>query len=102
MAEGFDWYEDRRHGLGHEFLGEVRSVLKNIAENPLRHAVIYRNVRRALVRRFPYKVFYYVEADQVEIIGVVRYVHDSPNSATATSVPVCAERLRRADRPLAW
>jgi hypothetical protein len=24
MAEGFDWYEDRRHGLGHEFLGEVK------------------------------------------------------------------------------
>jgi len=71
MAEGFDWYEDRRHGLGHEFLGEVKSVLKKIAENPLRHAVIYQNVRRALVRRFPYKVFYYVEAEQVEVIGVV-------------------------------
>lgn len=57
MAAGFDWYEDRRDGLGHEFLKEVKAVFKKIEDNPLRHPVMYRDVRRALVRRFPYKVF---------------------------------------------
>jgi plasmid stabilization system protein ParE len=71
MAEGFDWYEDRRDGLGQEFLAEVKAVFKMIEDNPLRHAVMYRNVRRALVRKFPYKVFYYLEADRAEVIGVV-------------------------------
>jgi plasmid stabilization system protein ParE len=66
-----DLQEVRRNGLGHELLVEVEAVFKMIEDNPLRHAVMYRNVRRALVRKFPYKVFYHIEADTAEIIGVV-------------------------------
>ena len=43
LAEGFDWYEERRSGLGEEFLNEVQTRLRKIEENPLRHAVVYRN-----------------------------------------------------------
>lgn len=57
MAEAFDWYEERRDGLGHEFLAEVQATLSRIENNPLHHATIHQNVRRGLVRRFPYKVF---------------------------------------------
>jgi plasmid stabilization system protein ParE len=71
MVEAFDWYEERRPGLGHEFLGTIRSVLQAIADHPLRHSVIYREVRRALPRRFPYKVLYFVQSDEVQIIGVI-------------------------------
>jgi toxin ParE1/3/4 len=71
MAEAFDWYEERRAGLGHEFLAEVRASLRAAAENPLHHQVLYRNVRRVLTRRFPYKVFFIEFADLVEVIGVV-------------------------------
>jgi toxin ParE1/3/4 len=38
MAEQFDWYEGRKKGLGYDFLAEIRSVLGQIEENPLRHA----------------------------------------------------------------
>ena len=71
MAEAFDWYEQRRSGLGNEFLGEIDARLKLIQENAVRHAVVYKNVRQALVHRFPYKVLYIFEADQVEVLGVV-------------------------------
>ena len=70
LAEEFDWYERRKDGLGHEFLAEVRAVLTQIVENPLRHSQMYRTARRVLVRRFPYKVFYLFEADRVVVIGV--------------------------------
>ena len=76
LAEEFDWYEDRKDGLGHEFLVEVRAVFTQIAENPLRHSEIYRTARRGLVRRFPYKVFYLLEADKVEVIGVIHARRD--------------------------
>jgi hypothetical protein len=56
LAKAFEWYEERRAGLGYEFCDEVRSTLKSILDSPLHHAVLYRNVRRALVRRFPYKI----------------------------------------------
>jgi hypothetical protein len=52
-------------------LTEVKAVVKQIEGNPLRRAVVYLNVRRALVRRFPYNVFYYIAADRAEVIGVV-------------------------------
>jgi len=64
LAEAFDWYEERRPGLGHEFL-------EGITENPLHHRLIYREVRRALPRRFPYKVLYFVRAEEVQVIGVI-------------------------------
>jgi plasmid stabilization system protein ParE len=71
LTEAFKWYEERRNGLGFEFLTEARSILRIIGENPLRHPVIYRNVRRALTRKFPYKIFYLFEADKVEVVGVI-------------------------------
>lgn len=71
MAEQFGWYEARKKGLGYEFLAEVRTVLRQIEENPLRHAEAYRKTRRALVRRFPFKVFYLHDGQRVEVIGVI-------------------------------
>ncbi len=71
MAEAFDWHEDRQPTLGHEFLGEVHAAFRVLAENPLHYPVIYQDVRRILTRRFPYKVFFFIEADRVEVIGVV-------------------------------
>lgn len=71
MAEAFDWYEKRRPGLGREFLDAIGTVLKAVTENPLHYSVIHREVRRALPRRFPYKVLYLTQADEVQVIGVV-------------------------------
>jgi len=61
LAEGFNWYEERRAGLGFEFLNRVNLVLMKIEENPLRYSGTYRNVRMALVGKFPYKVLYLIE-----------------------------------------
>ena len=71
MTEAFDWYEGRQTGLGHQFLAQVQAALRAIAENPLHHRVLYQNVRRVLTRRFPYKVFFILESDRIEVIGVV-------------------------------
>ena len=70
MAEGFQWYQERRDGLGFEFLGEIKAVLERITDNPLRHPEIYRSARRSLVRRFPYAVIYIFESGNVEVIAV--------------------------------
>ena len=77
LAEGFNWYEDRRAGLGFEFLSRVDLVLTKIEENPLRYSRTYQNVRLALVGKFPYKVLCLVEDAATEVIGVV-HVKRSP------------------------
>jgi toxin ParE1/3/4 len=71
LAEAYDWYEARRAGLGREFLEQVHIAVRSISENPLRHPLLYLNGRRVLLRRFPYKVFFIVENERVEVLGVV-------------------------------
>ena len=69
VGQAREWYETRRLGLGRDFLDGVQSVLAGLAERPLRHPVVYRNTRRALVRRFPYGVFYTVTEGEVFVVA---------------------------------
>ena len=58
IDEAYGWYEDRRLGLGGEFLSCVDACIETIARAPEMHRAVHENYRRALVRRFPYAVFY--------------------------------------------
>jgi plasmid stabilization system protein ParE len=66
----YQWYEQQRPGLGTDFLVQLDSVLARLQVLPEAHQVVYQDVRRALVRRFPYGVFYRVQTDRVEVIAV--------------------------------
>ena len=70
-----DWYEQHA-GNGATFIGRVREALKPLATLPRMHQVVYHDVRRALVRKFPYSILYRVKPDRVEIIAVF---HSSRN-----------------------
>ena len=63
----FNWYEDQRHGLGHEFLNCVESVIRNIIHMPEMYSVQHDNFRRAIVRRFPFSIFYTVEKNEIVV-----------------------------------
>ena len=76
LAQAFDWYERQRTGLGHEFLAQVRQAFRQVVASPTHHPFAHRHVRRALLRRFPYKVFYFVEAGSMTVIGVVHAKRD--------------------------
>jgi plasmid stabilization system protein ParE len=67
-ATQFD--ERQRRGLGEGFLAAVRATLDRIQFNPELHAVVYREVRRALVRRFPYAVYYRIEPERIAAVAV--------------------------------
>jgi plasmid stabilization system protein ParE len=54
----YDWYESQRAGLGEEFLGCVDACVQAICRQPEMHEKVHEEYRRALVRRFPYAVFY--------------------------------------------
>jgi hypothetical protein len=43
----------------------VDACIQAICRNPEMHAVIYKDYRRGLVRRFPYSVFYEYSGDSV-------------------------------------
>jgi plasmid stabilization system protein ParE len=68
--EAFDWYEGQRAGLGVDFAARVQDVFDRISANPAIHAVVFADVRKAVVARFPYCVFYRADATRVEVIAV--------------------------------
>ena len=58
ISDAYGWYEERRSGLGEEFLSCIDACVQRICRAPEMHAKIHEEYRRALVRRFPYAVFY--------------------------------------------
>ena len=69
LTEARDWYRERGLGLGDEFLRAVDSCLATIQRLPESHPVVYRDIRRALLRRFPYGIFYLIEGNVVTVLA---------------------------------
>jgi plasmid stabilization system protein ParE len=71
LQEAIDWYETQKAGLGQEFLSAVGEVLGVIEENPLVFAQVYRQKRRAALRRFPYNIIYVVEDATIRVSAIM-------------------------------
>jgi len=71
FRESAAFYEACRPGLGLAFANEIDSALGRILEAPDRWPAFEKDVRRCLVRRFPYGVLYTIEPDYVLIIAVM-------------------------------
>jgi plasmid stabilization system protein ParE len=76
LADAYDWYEARRAGLGEEFLSCVDACIQGICRMPEIYAVVHDNYRRALVRRFPYAVFYEYADETVTVYCVFHAAQD--------------------------
>ena len=67
------FYSEKRPGLGDEFLDEVDRFVGQILANPLRFEQIKPGIRRCLMDRFPYGIYFRTpDANTVRII-VVRH-----------------------------
>ncbi|MBW8067791.1 MAG: type II toxin-antitoxin system RelE/ParE family toxin [Ferrovum sp.] len=75
-GEAQEWYELQTPELGEEFIAAVELQLKRLEQAPLLYAEVIPGVRRALLPRFPYGLFYAVRGDLVHILAVL---HDARN-----------------------
>lgn len=73
-----DWYEQKRAGLGAEFLDEFAAAMRAMEANPERQHLYYRDFRRVLFRRFPYKIFYRIIGERVIVFRVLHAKQDHP------------------------
>lgn len=60
----------RSPGLGEEFLVATELQLKRLRA-PFLYAEVITGVRRALLPRFPYGVFYAIRSDLVHVLAVI-------------------------------
>jgi len=64
-----DWYESQTPGLGARFRGGLDIAIQRIAANPLQFPLVFRDVRRALLRRFPYGLFFRIQPNALTVIA---------------------------------
>jgi toxin ParE1/3/4 len=70
IESAFAWYERQRIGLGDEFLSCVEQALLSIQQNPKLYQTYYAVFRRCVIKRFPFSVFYSIEAEIIVIHAV--------------------------------
>jgi hypothetical protein len=58
IQDAANWYDDRVAGLGARFVAEVDACFNSIRAAPGRYPVVHRNIRRALIKQFPYAVYF--------------------------------------------
>lgn len=69
IAEAYCWYEEQAR-LGNAFINAVGERLDQIHAQPLSCSAIAHGIRRAVVHRFPYNVYYTVAGDCLDILTV--------------------------------
>jgi plasmid stabilization system protein ParE len=79
LIDAQDWYENEVPGLGRRFRAAVDAVIERMSTSPQQFPVIYKSVRRALLRRFPYALMFVIEAD--ETLTVIACFHGSRDPA---------------------
>jgi plasmid stabilization system protein ParE len=71
IDKGRRWYEGQATGLGRKFVLAVDATLERIERQPAAYAEVRPSVRQALVRGFPYGVFFAEYPDRVTVLAVV-------------------------------
>jgi toxin ParE1/3/4 len=69
VAEAYRWYSERIPTLGAEFIRSVDAAIASILRQPQAFPEKYQGVRRALLRRFPYGIFYVAEEERIVVLA---------------------------------
>jgi toxin ParE1/3/4 len=70
MLEAARYYESQASGLGVKYLSEIEHAVESIAEFPMTWPKVEGELRRRLVRRFPFGILYRIESEEIIIVAV--------------------------------
>ena len=70
LRDAVVWYEHQRKGLGSEFILCMDEAVERIRRGPENFPKIYKNIQRAVVKRFPFAVFFEIEKSDIRVLAV--------------------------------
>ncbi|MGI8619511.1 MAG: type II toxin-antitoxin system RelE/ParE family toxin [Gemmatimonadaceae bacterium] len=79
IADAYSWYEAQQAGLGEEFRAELNLAFTLLSEFSEAGPAVHHNLRRLLLRRFPYAVYYRVVESGIEVRGCL-HLHRDPRA----------------------
>lgn len=74
--EAQEWYESQRPGLGDEFRATVTDLLERLQDQPFLYPEVHQGVRRAVMRRFPFLLYFSVTSDTVTVLACLHSKRD--------------------------
>lgn len=84
LIDAQDWYEIEAIGLGLRFRQAIEALIERMSANPRQFPVVFKNVRRVLLRRFPYSLFFVAEGDTLLVIACFHASRDPKQWQTRT------------------
>lgn len=66
----FDWYESQSDGLGSEFLLSAEATEASVGRNPEQYPKVHNQIRRAMIVRFPFGIFYSLAGKTIYVLAV--------------------------------
>jgi hypothetical protein len=72
VCESATWYDDKRLGLGDEFIADYVAAILRIQDNPLLFAVAQNGLRPCRLKRFPYIIHFKINGDDLLIVALMR------------------------------
>ncbi len=79
LLDAFHWYQDQRQGLGFDFKLCADGAITKITRSPLIYKKVYKDVRRVVLKRFPFSVYYLVDNDRLIVLAVLHARRDPEN-----------------------
>lgn len=76
LRQARSWYLKEAPHKEPSFAVEISATLNRIGERPRMYQVVEQGVRRAVVHRFPFVVFYLVHPELIEVIAVPHQARD--------------------------
>lgn len=70
VDDAYRWYEKKQEGLGEEFLLALENAYVQILTMPKAHQIAQEDIRRFVIRRFPFCIYYRILSDQVQVLAV--------------------------------
>jgi|SRR6185436_17487176 len=70
LAEARSWYGLQRDGLDVELMQRIDETLQRISSAPRGFPRVHRQLRRAIVRQFPFGIYYEVTKDEILVFAV--------------------------------
>lgn len=78
IEETIVWYENQKEGLGRQFGLAIKKAFDSLKANPLLYAKVQNDIRRVLLNKFPYSVYYLIDEEKLSVV-IFAILHQSQN-----------------------
>jgi len=69
------WYEEQQAGLGEDFSLTIKEYINRLKDPSVDHKIVSENIRRILVHRFPF-IIYYSRDEKKLLITIIAVLHN--------------------------